>query len=64
MALLRISEAKKLSPTERITKLAEINLELIKAGVTAHKATAKTKELKRARARLLTLTHQAERAKA
>lgn len=57
MAILRMNDARKLSPAERITKLADINRELVKASVTAHKATAKTKELKRARARLLTLEH-------
>lgn len=64
MALLRTKDARKLSPAEQATKLKEITLELVKATVTAHKATAKTKELKRARARLLTLAHQAEGTKA
>lgn len=64
MAVLRMTDAKKLSPKERQEKLHEITLALLKGQVTAHKATAKTKELKRARARLLTLAHHEEAKKA
>ncbi len=64
MAVLRMSDAKKLSVADRATKLQEITLALGKGQVTAHKATAKTKELKRARARLLTLAQHEEGKKA
>lgn len=64
MAVLRMADAKKLSAQDRAAKLKEVNLALIKGQVTANKATAKTKELKRARARLLTLAHLEEGKKA
>ena len=44
-----------MSPEDKKTKLAELKLELIKANLTANKQNAKTKEIKRAIARLLTL---------
>ena len=58
MALIRKSDLKKMSPPERITKLKELRLEIVTANVTAKKATAKTKEIKRAIARLTTLMNQ------
>ncbi|MSS75240.1 hypothetical protein EXS73_03465 [Candidatus Pacearchaeota archaeon] len=64
MAIIRMADARKLSVKERQEKLHEISLALLKGQVTAHKATAKTKELKRARARLLTLAQHEEAKKA
>ena len=55
MALLRMQEVSKMSAEERTQKLKGLRLELVKANVTAHKATAKTKEIKRAIARISTV---------
>lgn len=55
MAVLKIADARKLSVKEQAEKLKELRLELVKAGATSNKAKAKTKEIKRAIARLLTL---------
>jgi len=54
MAILKASEAKKLSLKEIQEKIKELKLELIKANVTANKTNAKTKEIKRVISRLLT----------
>lgn len=54
MALLRYSDIKKMSNKDLGEKLKELRFSLIKANVTANKANAKTKEIKRAIARLLT----------
>lgn len=54
MAIIRAKEVVKMSQQERDSKLSELRLELVKGQVAAKKATAKTKELKRAVARLLT----------
>jgi len=54
MAILRNKDIQKMSKKEREDKLNELKLELIKANVTANKANAKTKEIKRAISRLLT----------
>jgi len=55
MAIIKAKDAAKMSTEDKNTKLAELKLELIKANLTANKQNAKTKELKRAIARLLTL---------
>jgi len=55
MAVLKNSEVKKMSEKERKDKLKELKMELIRANVTANKASAKTKEIKRAISRLLTM---------
>ena len=55
MAVLKIKEVRALPPQERKKKIKELRLELIKANVTANRTNAKTKELKRALARLLTV---------
>ena len=56
MALLKIGEIKKMSKKDREEKLKELRFALIKGSVTANKANAKTKEIKRAIARLLTFS--------
>ena len=55
MAIIKAKDAAKMSKEDKTTKLAELRLELIKANLTANKQNAKTKELKRDIARLLTL---------
>ena len=57
MALLRISDAKKLSATDRKQKLAELTFELTKASNKASQSKGKRKELKRAIARLHTINN-------
>ncbi len=54
MALLRYSEIKKMNNKDLGEKLKELKFSLTKANVTANKTNAKTKEIKRAIARLLT----------
>jgi ribosomal protein L29 len=54
MAILRQKDIVKMTDKERETKLSELKMELVKAGVTANKQNAKTKEIKRAISRLLT----------
>jgi ribosomal protein L29 len=63
MALLRYKEVTKMTEKDRETRLKELRTELVKANVTANKQTAKTKELKRAIARLLTFSNKAEEVK-
>ena len=58
MAVLKITDARKLSVKEQADKMKELKLELVKSGATNNKAKAKTKEIKRAIARLLTLHNQ------
>lgn len=60
MAVLRMKDVRVLSVQERKKKISEIRLELVKAQVTANKTNAKTKELKRALARLLTVRNTKE----
>ena len=57
MALLRAPEVVKMSPQERTAKLKELRFSLTRGQVTANRATAKTKEIKKAIARLLTYEH-------
>lgn len=54
MALLRAKEAAKMDTKARAEKMKELRMELARAHVTANKTNAKTKEIKRAIARLLT----------
>ena len=54
MALLRFKDVKNMADDDRKTKLGELRFALIKANVTANKANAKTKEIKRAISRLIT----------
>jgi ribosomal protein L29 len=55
MAILKSKEVAKMPAKERINKLKELRLELIKANVSANKTNAKTKEIKKAISRLLTM---------
>lgn len=55
MSILKFKDAKKLSQTELKEKLQDLKLELVKANVTANKTKAKTKQIKIAIARILTL---------
>ncbi len=54
MALLRAKEVSKMNVADKKKKLAELKFELTKANVTANKTNAKTKEIKKAIARILT----------
>ncbi|MFH1290133.1 MAG: hypothetical protein ABIH92_01875 [Nanoarchaeota archaeon] len=54
MAILKASEVKKMNEKDKEDKLKELKLELIRANVTANKANAKTKEIKKAISRLFT----------
>ncbi len=54
MALIKRQDISKMNISEVTTRLKELKLELTKAHVTAHRATAKTKEIKRTIARLMT----------
>lgn len=54
MSLLKYSDIKKMNQKQIGDKLKELEFELIKANITANKANAKTKEIKRAIARLIT----------
>ena len=58
MAVLKAKEVAKLTDKERKDKLKELKMELIRANVTANKTNAKTKEIKRAIARILTFTKE------
>jgi ribosomal protein L29 len=63
MALLRMKEIKAMSETDRQNKLKDLKLELIKSGVGANKATAKTKEIKRAISRLISFNKTSPKGK-
>ncbi|MCH7568249.1 MAG: 50S ribosomal protein L29 [Nanoarchaeota archaeon] len=54
MAILKAKDIKRMDKKTRNEKLKDLRLELIKANVSANKTNAKTKEIKRAIARLLT----------
>ena len=55
MALLRFKDIEKMPQKDRDDKMKELRFELVKAGVSANKTNAKTKEIKRAISRLMTL---------
>jgi ribosomal protein L29 len=55
MAVLRAKDIFKMQKSERDVKLKELQFELTKAHVTSNKSKAKTKEIKKAIARLLTI---------
>lgn len=57
MAILRISDARKLSDKEREAKLADLKMELTKAMNKGSQQKGKRKELKRAISRILTLNN-------
>jgi ribosomal protein L29 len=54
MAVLKAKEASKMDQKSRTDKLKELRLELMKSKATAQKSSGKTKEIKRAIARLHT----------
>lgn len=60
MALIRAKDAAKMSTKEREEKLKDLRMELIKGSVTANRANAKTKEIKRAISRLITFNKSAK----
>jgi len=62
MALLRAGDIAKMAPKEKEEKLRELRFELVKAGVTANKSNAKTKEIKRAISRLMTFSKSEQEA--
>jgi len=55
MAILKAKEVRKMNTKDREARLKDLRLELVKANVTANKTNAKTKEIKRAIARLITI---------
>ncbi|HVY01443.1 MAG TPA: hypothetical protein VHA12_01630 [Candidatus Nanoarchaeia archaeon] len=58
MAILRMSDVRKLSEADRKAKLADLKLELTKAMNKGSQQKGKRKELKRAISRLLTFNTQ------
>ena len=54
MAILRYNDIQKTTGQEQASKLKDLKIELIKSQVTANKTNAKTREIKRAIARILT----------
>ena len=54
MAVLKYKDISKMNEKERSEKLIDLRRELIKANVASQKSNAKTKEIKRAIARILT----------
>ncbi|HIG51941.1 hypothetical protein CXT76_01965 [Candidatus Parvarchaeota archaeon] len=54
MAVLKNKEIIKMDEKTRTSKLKDLKMELIKANVSANKTNSKTKEIKRAIARILT----------
>jgi len=54
MALLKSKDIAKMGDKERQEKLKDLRLELIKSTVSANKTNAKTKEIKRTIARIIT----------
>lgn len=55
--VLSTTEIKKMDKKARAEKQAELRMELIKSGIKGHKSSMKTKEIKKALARILTITH-------
>lgn len=63
MALIRMKQIRAMSDAERISKLNELKMELIKGSVTANRATAKTKEIKRAISRIISVNNSSRKGK-
>lgn len=61
MAILKIKDARNMDNKNRAEKLKELRMELIKSNVTANKSKSRTKEIKKAIARILSIN--AEQAK-
>ncbi len=60
MAILKSKEIIKMSKEDRDKKMKDLKMELVRAKVSANKTKAKTKEIKRAIARLITFTSKLE----
>ncbi len=58
MTLLKFKDISKMKKEERLSKMKELRLELIRSGVTANKQNAKTREIKKAISRILTFNNQ------
>jgi ribosomal protein L29 len=58
MAVLKFKDIEKMDNKTLEGKLKDLKMELIKANVSANKTNAKTKEIKKAIARILTFTNQ------
>lgn len=54
MAVLKAKEVSAMDKKNRISKLKDLKMELVKAQVTANRTNAKTKEIKKAIARIIT----------
>lgn len=63
MAILKSKDVQKMNEKEMKDKLIELKMELVRAGVTANKTNAKTKELKRAVSRILTAMNAKKQSK-
>jgi large subunit ribosomal protein L29 len=62
MARLKTKDIQKMNKEDKMKKIDELKLELMKARVSAAKAgTSKIKEIKRTIAKILTLNHQEEK---
>ena len=61
---MKAEEIRAMSKEERVKKLKELRLELVKSKVRSSKGGAKTKEIKKAIARFLTVAHAAKRQEA
>lgn len=61
MATLKFKDIVKMGEKERQEKLKDLKLELIKSSVSANKTNAKSKEIKRAIARLFTFNNSNQR---
>ncbi|MDP1695361.1 MAG: hypothetical protein Q8L29_00405 [archaeon] len=57
MTILKFKDVSKMSDKDRTEKLKELKVELVKAGVTANRTNAKTKEIKKAISRLITFNN-------
>jgi|TARA_Y100000310_G_scaffold212935_2_gene213837 ribosomal protein L29 len=58
MAVLKFKDVEKMDKKTLDNKLKDLKMELVKANVSANKTNAKTKEIKKAIARILTFTNQ------
>jgi ribosomal protein L29 len=59
MALLKYKDIPRMDVKEREAKVKDLRFELTKASATSNKQNAKTKEIKKAIARLLTFSNKA-----
>jgi len=63
MALIKKSDIAKMDLKQRNEKLSELKIELIKGSAAANRQNAKTKEIKRAISRILTINNKVEEVK-